>query len=31
MAIDWLRDWDEAIAAARKTRKPIMVDVYQDN
>lgn len=31
MAFDWLRDWDEAVAAARKVRKPIMLDVSQDN
>ena len=31
MGIEWLRDWDEAVAAARAHRKPIMVDVYQDN
>lgn len=30
MAIEWLRDWDEAVAEARKARKPIVVDVYQD-
>jgi len=31
MTIDWLRDWDEAVSAARKQRKPILLDVYQDN
>jgi hypothetical protein len=31
MAFTWLRDFDEAVAAARKQRKPIMIDVYQDH
>jgi hypothetical protein len=31
MAFTWLRDFDEAVAAARKTRQPIQVDVYQDH
>ncbi len=31
MGIDWLRDWDEAAKAARAGRKPIVLDVYQDN
>jgi hypothetical protein len=31
MSIEWLRNWDEAVAAARKARRPIMLDVYQDN
>jgi hypothetical protein len=31
MSIDWLRNFDDAVAAARKQRKPIMIDVYQDN
>lgn len=31
MTFTWLRDFDEAVAAARKQRKPIMIDVYQDN
>ena len=31
MEITWLRDFDEAVAAARKQRKPIMIDAYQDN
>lgn len=31
MAFTWLRDFDEAVAVARKQRKPIMIDVYQDN
>lgn len=30
MAIDWLRNWDEAIKAARSGRRPILIDVYQD-
>lgn len=29
--IKWLHDWDEAIAQARRTRQPIVIDVYQDN
>ena len=29
--IAWLHDWNEAIAVARKLRRPILVDVYQDN
>lgn len=29
--ITWLHDWDEAIAHSRKTRRPILIDVYQDN
>lgn len=31
MTFTWLRDFDEAVAAARKQRKPIMIDVYQDH
>lgn len=31
MTIDWLSDWDEAVRAARKARRPIILDVYQDN
>jgi hypothetical protein len=31
MSIDWLQDFDEAVAAARKQRKPIVIDVYQDH
>jgi len=31
MTFTWLRDFDEAVAVARKERKPIMIDVYQDN
>jgi thioredoxin-related protein len=30
-SITWLTDWDEAIVQARAQKKPIMVDVYQDN
>jgi uncharacterized protein YyaL (SSP411 family) len=30
MTINWLRDWNEAIKAARSERKPILIDVYQD-
>src|SRR5680860_640343 len=29
--IEWHRDLTEAIAAAREARKPILIDVYQDN
>ena len=31
MSIDWRRDFDEAVAIARKQRKPILIDVYQDH
>ncbi len=31
MTFTWLRDFDEAVATARKQRKPIMIDVTQDN
>lgn len=31
MTIDWLRDWDDAIKQARSERKPVLIDVYQDN
>jgi hypothetical protein len=31
MSIDWLRDWDEAVKKARAQRKPILLDVSQDN
>jgi hypothetical protein len=31
MTFTWLRDFDKAVAAARKTRQPILVDVYQDH
>jgi len=30
-SISWLTDWDAAIKQARKTRKPILIDVYQDD
>lgn len=29
--ITWLTDWDEAVKQARATKKPIIIDVYQDN
>lgn len=29
--IQWLHDWDEAVAQARRTRHPIVIDVYQDH
>ena len=29
--INWLTDFDEAVGQARTQRKPIFVDVYQDN
>jgi hypothetical protein len=25
--IDWSTDWDEAVAAARSARKPLLIDV----
>jgi thioredoxin-related protein len=31
LAITWLTDWDEAVAAARAEKKPIVIDVYQDD
>jgi hypothetical protein len=31
MSIDWLRDWETAVTAARAARKPIVLDVYQDS
>jgi hypothetical protein len=31
MTIEWLHDWDEAVGHARKAKKPILIDVYQDN
>jgi hypothetical protein len=31
MEIEWLQNWDEAVAAARAQRRPIVLDVYQDN
>ena len=31
MTINWLTDWDEAQAAARTDKKPILTYVYQDN
>jgi hypothetical protein len=30
MTFEWMRSWDEAVAAARAQRKPILVDVMQD-
>jgi hypothetical protein len=29
--IDWLHDWNEGIVQSRKLRRPILIDVYQDN
>ncbi|MGC4106697.1 MAG: thioredoxin family protein [Thermomicrobiales bacterium] len=29
--ISWLHAWDDAIAESRRTKRPILVDVYQDN
>lgn len=29
MAIDWLRDPDEAKAAALRLRRPILIDVFK--
>lgn len=29
--IEWLTNWDDALAAARAQKKPIVIDVYQDN
>lgn len=31
MTISWLTDWDEAQAAARSAKKPILIYVFQDN
>ena len=30
-AINWITDWEEAKKLSRSERKPILVDVYQDN
>lgn len=30
-AISWISDWDEATTLARAQKKPIIVDVYQDD
>ncbi len=30
MTIKWLRNWDDAIKGARAQRKPILIDVWQD-
>lgn len=30
-AITWQTDWEETKSLARKERKPILIDVYQDN
>ncbi len=29
-AILWLTDWEVALAAARRARKPVMIDVSKD-
>jgi hypothetical protein len=29
-SINWLTDWDEALAEARRTRKVILIDVMKD-
>lgn len=29
--IEWISDWDEAKRRSRAERKPILIDVYQDN
>lgn len=29
--IDWLTSWEDAVAESRRTKRPILVDVYQDN
>jgi Thioredoxin-like domain len=31
ITIPWLTSWDEARVASRKTRRPILTDVYQDD
>jgi thioredoxin-related protein len=31
LTISWLTDWDDAVALARAQKKPIIIDVYQDN
>jgi len=30
-AVEWLHDWSEAMVRARAERKPVLVDVYQDD
>jgi thiol:disulfide interchange protein len=30
-AVEWLHDWGEAMVRARAERKPVLVDVYQDD
>lgn len=30
-SINWISDWDEAKTRSRAERKPILIDVYQDN
>jgi hypothetical protein len=29
-AIHWLDDWDVALAEARTTRRPLLIDVWKD-
>ena len=29
-AIAWLNDWDAALAAARASRRPVLIDVWKD-
>lgn len=31
VSITWLTNWDEAVARARTEKKPILIDVYQDD
>ena len=28
--IGWLTDWDAALAEARATRRPVLIDVWKD-
>jgi len=30
-SIAWLTSWDDAIAESRRTKRPVLVDVFQDN
>lgn len=29
MAIDWLTDWDAALAEARATKRAVLIDVWK--
>jgi hypothetical protein len=30
MAMDWLTDWDAALAEARRTKRAVLIDVWKD-